>query len=84
MLGFAGVVIGDGRTGDKIDPLVMCVVSGGMGGEGGGKAGWASFTASGAELSQKASSMDKVMEEAILGLFGRTDSASATLDFQDF
>lgn len=84
MLGFAGVVIGDGSTGDKVDPLVMCVVSGGMGGEGGGKVGWALSTASGVELSWKASSMDKEMEEAILGLSGRTDSASATLDFQDF
>lgn len=78
VLGFAGVV-----TGDEMDPLAMCNISGGVGEVEGGKVGWALFTFSGVERSWKASSMDEGMEEAILGLSWRTDSASATLDFKE-
>lgn len=83
VLVLAGVVIGGESTGDRLDPLVMCGVSGMAGGEG-GKVGGALFTLSGVDLSLKASSMGKDMGEAILGLSCRTDSASSTLDFQEF
>lgn len=83
MLGFAGVVIGDEMTGDEIDPLVMCDVSGRVGEVEGGKVGWAQFTVSGVEMLWKVSSTDEGLEEAILGLSGRTYSACATLDFHD-
>ncbi len=78
MLGFAGVV-----NGDEMDPFVMCDVSVRVGEVEGAMVGWALLTLSGVELSWKASSMDEGMEEAVLGLSGRTDSASATLDFQE-
>ena len=84
VLGFTGVVTGDKTIGDRMDPLVMCDVAGGVGEVEGGNVGWGLFTCSGVELSWKASSIDEGMEEAILGLLGRTDSASATLDFQEF
>lgn len=83
VLGFVGAGIGDEITGDEIDPLVMCNVSGGVetGEVEGGEIGWALF--SGVELLCKASSMDEGGEDPILGLCGRTDSASAMLDFQE-
>ena len=80
VLGFIGVV-----TLDEMDPLVMCDVSEKV--ETGeverGKAGWGLFSTSGGELQWKSSFMDEDVEEAILSLPVRTDSASTTLDFQE-
>lgn len=84
VLVFVGVVIGDDINGDKIDPLVKCDVSGRVGEVDGGNVGWALFILSAVELSCKASFMDEEIEEVILSRSGRTDSASATLDFQEF
>lgn len=87
VLGFAGVV-SVSCTGDEIDPLVKegagSGVMGAAGGGGGAGDGWLSITMSGARLSAKASSMHTGLEEAILGRFGRADSATSTLDFQAF
>lgn len=76
VLVFAEVV-----TGDVMDPLVMCNASGRVGKVEGGKVGWTFFFLFGVE--RKASSIDEGMKEAILGLCWRTNSASATLDFQE-
>lgn len=82
MLGFAGVV--SGGPGVKMDPLVRGVGSGGVGVKEEAEDVWVLFIMSGVELSGKASSIHRGLEEAILGRSGRTDSASPTLDFHEF
>lgn len=82
VLGFAGVV--SGGPGVKMDPLVRGVGSGGVGVKEEPEDVWVLFIMSGLELSGKASSIHRGLEEAILGRSGRTDSASPTLDFHEF
>lgn len=82
MLGFAGVV--SGGSGVKTDPLVRGVGSGGVGVKEEAEDVWVLFIMSGVELSGKASSIHRGLEEAILGRSGRTDSACPTLDFHEF